>query len=128
MSRALTKLRTIGADETIQLDQSDDELKKEFARSAGDDGFDVIIDYLWGHPTEVLIAAITKSEFAPVKKQTRLVEVGESAGPTISLPAAVLRSTPLTILGTAGIPADARPYGCDAQQVMTRRGARQVAD
>jgi NADPH2:quinone reductase len=33
-----------------------------------------------------------------------LVQVGESAGPTISLPAAVLRSTALTILGTAGIP------------------------
>lgn len=32
------------------------------------------------------------------------VEVGESAGPTITLPAAVLRSTALTILGTAGIP------------------------
>jgi NADPH2:quinone reductase len=33
-----------------------------------------------------------------------LVQVGESAGATISLPAAVLRSTALTILGTAGIP------------------------
>jgi D-arabinose 1-dehydrogenase-like Zn-dependent alcohol dehydrogenase len=30
--------------------------------------------------------------------------VGEFAGPTISLRAAVLRSTALTILGTAGIP------------------------
>jgi len=30
--------------------------------------------------------------------------VGESAGPTISLRAAVLRSIPLTMLGTAGIP------------------------
>jgi hypothetical protein len=31
--------------------------------------------------------------------------VGESAAPTITLPAAALRSTALTILGTAGIPA-----------------------
>nr|HEV7954630.1 zinc-binding alcohol dehydrogenase family protein [Candidatus Acidoferrales bacterium] len=53
--RALAKLRTIGADETIQLDQPDDTLKKEFANVAGDDGFDLIIDYLWGHPTEVLL-------------------------------------------------------------------------
>jgi len=36
-------------------------------------------------------------------RETLLVEVGESAGPTISLPAAVLRSTALTILGTAGL-------------------------
>ena len=119
---ALTKLRTIGADSTIQLDQSDDALKEEFARAAGDDGFDVIIDYLWGHPTEVLRAAITKSEFAPVKKQTRLVQVGESAGPTISLPAAVLRSTPLTILGTAGIPP--MPVLMDAMEQVLARGAR----
>jgi len=32
------------------------------------------------------------------------VEVGESAGSTITLPAAVLRSTALTILGTGGMP------------------------
>lgn len=120
--RALGKLRTVGADETIQLNQSDDTLKAEFARSAGDDGFDVIIDYLWGHPTEVLLAAITKSEFAPVTKQTRLVQVGESAGPTISLSAAVLRSTPLTILGTAGIPV--MPVLMDAMQQVMARGAR----
>jgi NADPH:quinone reductase-like Zn-dependent oxidoreductase len=120
--RALAKLRTMGADATIQLDQPDNALKEEFARAAGDEGFDVIIDYLWGHPTEVLLAAITKSEFAPVTKQTRLVQVGESAGPTISLPAAVLRSTPLTILGTAGIPA--MPVLMDAMEQVLTRGAR----
>jgi NADPH2:quinone reductase len=43
--------------------------------------------------------------------------VGESAGPTITLPAAVLRSAALTILGTAGIPP--REVLTDAlQQVM----------
>jgi NADPH:quinone reductase-like Zn-dependent oxidoreductase len=118
----LAKLRTMGADSTIQLDQPDDKLKEEFARASGEDGFDVIVDYLWGHPTEVLLAAITKSEFAPVIKQTRLVQVGESAGPTISLSAAVLRSTPLTILGTAGIPA--MPVLMDAMKQVLSRGAR----
>ncbi len=101
---ALEKLRNLGADATIQLDQPDEDLKKEFAREAGDLGFNVIIDYVWGRPTEVLIAAITRSEFAKVNPEMRLLQVGESAGPNISLPAAVLRSTALTILGTAGIP------------------------
>ena len=119
--RALARLRELGADETIQLNQPDDKLKEQFARVAGDEGFDVIADYLWGHPTEVLLAAITKSEFAPVTKQTRLVQVGESAGPTITLPAAVLRSTALTILGTAGIPA--MPVLMDAMQQVLSRGA-----
>jgi NADPH:quinone reductase-like Zn-dependent oxidoreductase len=102
--QALERLRELGADTTIQLHQAEDDLKKCFAREAGDAGFDVVIDYVWGRPTELLLAAITRPEFAPVNSETRLVQVGESAGPTISLPAAVLRSTALTILGTAGIP------------------------
>jgi NADPH:quinone reductase-like Zn-dependent oxidoreductase len=102
--QALQKLRELGADATIQLDQPEDELKKEFAREAGETGFNVIIDYVWGRPTEVLLAAITRAEFAAVNPETRLLQVGESAGPNISLPAAVLRSTALTILGTAGMP------------------------
>ncbi|MGB6597118.1 MAG: zinc-binding alcohol dehydrogenase family protein [Candidatus Acidiferrum sp.] len=102
---ALEKLRELGADATIQLNQPDDELRKAFAQEAGDEGFRLVIDYVWGRPTEILLAAITRSEFAPIHAETRLVQVGESAAPTISLPAAVLRSTALTILGTAGIPA-----------------------
>jgi NADPH:quinone reductase-like Zn-dependent oxidoreductase len=117
--RALGKLRELGADATIQLNQHGDSLKDAFAREAGDAGFDVIIDYVWGRPTETLLAAITKPEFAMVTKETRLVQVGESAGATIALPAAVLRSTALTILGTAGIPP--REVLVDAmRQVMTR--------
>jgi len=102
--QSLEKLRALGADATIQLNQSDEELKKAFAKEAGEAGFQVVIDYVWGRPTEILFAAITRHEFAVVNSETRLVQVGESAGPTISLPAAVLRSTALTILGTAGIP------------------------
>jgi len=117
--RVLSTLHEFGADATIPLDKPDQDLRESFAREAGDSGFSVIIDYLWGRPTEVLLEALTRKEFAAAKSDTRLIQVGESAGPTISLPAAVLRSTPLIILGTAGIP----PYDIlmDAfQQVMTR--------
>jgi NADPH:quinone reductase-like Zn-dependent oxidoreductase len=81
------------------------ELTKVFARESGDKGFQVVIDCLWGPPTEALLAGLTRNEFAAVGSEIRLVQGGESAGPTISLPAAVLRSAPLTILGTAGMPA-----------------------
>lgn len=101
---ALSKLRDLGADATIQLDQPEDELKKSFAREAGKEGFHVVIDYLWGKPTEAFLDAITQSEFMPIGVETRLIQVGESAAPVISLPAAVLRSRALTIRGTAGIP------------------------
>jgi len=102
--QALENLRDLGADSTIQLNQPDDDLKKAFAQEAGEAGFNVVIDYVWGRPTEILLSAITRPEFAVVNSETRLVQVGESAGATIALPAAVLRSTALTILGTAGIP------------------------
>ena len=103
--KVLNTLRELGADATIHLDRSSDELTKAFAREAADPGFQVVIDYLWGAPTEALLAALTRNEFVPAGLETRLVQVGESAGPAITLPAAVLRSTPLTIVGTAGMPA-----------------------
>ena len=120
--RRLNRLRELGADATIQIDQPGDALKDAFAREAGDAGFDAIIDYLWGAPTEALLAAMTRKEFAAVTKETRLVQVGESAGATISLPAAVLRSTALTILGTAGIPP--REILAEAMEQVLGRGAR----
>jgi NADPH2:quinone reductase len=101
---ALQKLRELGADSTMQLNQPEADLRKAFSQEAGEAGFNVVIDYVWGRPTEILLSAITRPEFAVVNSETRLVQVGESAGPTIALPAAVLRSTALTILGTAGIP------------------------
>jgi NADPH2:quinone reductase len=102
--QVLSSLLRVGADATIQLDVPAAELTAAFAREAGPSGFQVVIDYLWGAPTEAFVAEITRKEFAAATSEIRLVQVGESAGPTISLPAAALRSTPLTIMGTAGIP------------------------
>jgi len=102
--QVLSTLHELGADSTIRLDKPDEELIAAFRREAGEKRFDVIIDYLWGRPTEALLKAITGKEFAIGESETRLVEVGESAGSTITLPAAVLRSTALTILGTGGMP------------------------
>jgi len=117
--QVLNKLRDLGADAIIRFDKPGQSLKDAFVHEAGDSGFDVIIDYVWGSPTEALLAALTRKEFAAAKSDIRLVQVGESAGATISLPAAVLRSTPLTIMGTAGIPPMDKLM--DAfQQVMTR--------
>jgi len=118
--RVLARLGELGADSTIQLDQAADALKEAYLSEMGP-GFDVILDYLWGEPTEALLAALTKSEFTAIGKETRLVQVGESAGATIKLPAAVLRSTALTILGTAGMP----PWEVlfDAMKEVLQRGA-----
>jgi len=100
----LHSLRQFGADAIIRLDAPTKELEEAFRREFDGAGLQVVVDYVWGKPTESLLAAITAREFATIKSEIRLVQVGESAGPTISLPAAVLRSAALTILGTAGIP------------------------
>jgi NADPH2:quinone reductase len=63
-------------------------------------GIDVVIDYLWGRPTELLLEALAKG-FRPDKAHaTRLIEVGESAGKSITLPGATLRSVDLRLLGS----------------------------
>jgi NADPH2:quinone reductase len=98
--QVLSTLGALGADATIRLDQPGQDLTEAFAGVAGDAGFDVVIDFLWGRPTEALLAALSRTELTAARSRVRLVEVGESAGPNISLPAAVLRSTKLEILGS----------------------------
>jgi NADPH:quinone reductase-like Zn-dependent oxidoreductase len=123
--QVLSALHDFGADAIIRIDKPGQDLKDAFASEAGDSGFDVIIDYLWGAATEALLAALTRKEFAVVKSEIRLVQVGESAGAAISLPAAVLRSTPLSILGTAGIPSP--DILMDAfREVMTRAASGEL--
>ena len=115
--QALSRLHDLGADATISLALPMSELSEAFVREAGQSGFQVVIDYVWGQPAEAFLAAMTRREFVTIQSETRFVQVGESAAPTISLSAAVLRSTALTILGTAGIPS--RDVLVDAlQQVM----------
>ncbi len=105
----LNTLHDLGADATIRLGQSSEELSDNFAREAREGGFDVVIDFLWGAPTEALLAALTRNDFQSAASRTRLIEVGESAGKTISLPAAVLRSSRLEILGAGSGSAVASP-------------------
>lgn len=102
----LAKATELGATSTIRLGAGDP--TEAFAEAAGDAGFHAVIDYLWGAPTEALLAALVRDDLAPSAGVTRLVQVGEMAGATISLPGAVLRSRNLEILGV-GTGATASP-------------------
>ena len=97
--RNVNALRDAGLDEVIALNQPEDDLRKAFITEAVA-GIDVVIDYLWGRPTEILLEALAKGFKPDATHRTRLVEVGGSAGPTITLPAATLRSIDLTLLGS----------------------------
>ncbi|SRR5712692_884853 len=125
--QALGALPALGADATIRLDQHDQDLTKAFARQAGDKGYDVVIDYLWGRPTEALIASMSHGDMTLRSNRVRLVEVGESAGPTISLPAGVLRSSGLEIIGSGTGTIPPREMMVEAfNQVMSRAASGEL--
>ena len=100
--RILQTLASLGADATIALSQSDEDLALAFSREALRGHFDIVLDYVWGHPTEVLLAALTGHDVRAESRGVRLIEIGEMAGPTISLSAAALRSSGIEISGTGG--------------------------
>jgi NADPH:quinone reductase-like Zn-dependent oxidoreductase len=74
----------LGADAAVGL--APDELA-----AGADGGYDVVLDLLYGEP---LLAAL--GSLAP---SARVVQVGNAAGPEITLPAAALRSRAATITG-----------------------------
>jgi NADPH2:quinone reductase len=102
--QSLSTLRELGADATISLAQPDQQLIEAFAKADGEQGYNVIVDYLWGRPTELLLTALTRAEFLVEASNVRLLPIGESAGPAISLRADVFRSAGLAIPG-GGFPA-----------------------
>jgi NADPH2:quinone reductase len=109
---SMKQIRELGADTVIDLKQSDTRLLDEFKEQAGN-GYDVILDFLWGHPTEILIKTLVPSELR-IPKPVRLVQIGEKAGSTINLSADSLRTSGLEIRGgAAGITPEAMGEGTD---------------
>jgi NADPH:quinone reductase-like Zn-dependent oxidoreductase len=97
--RAVETLDGEHFDSVIALTEPEDKIRESFAAEASK-GIDVVIDYLWGRPTELLLEALTQGFNFSRTASTRLVEVGESAGKAITLPGAALRSIDLKIMGS----------------------------
>jgi NADPH:quinone reductase-like Zn-dependent oxidoreductase len=97
--RNVDALAGADVDAVIGLSQPEDAIRHALAAEAAI-GIDVVVDYLWGRPTELLLEALARGFKAQATRKTRLVEVGESAGKTITLPGAVLRSIDLTLIGS----------------------------
>lgn len=95
---ALQGLKALGADVTISLTQSPEELEDAFKQQFGGDGVDVILDYLWGKSAEKLIVAAAKAgkDAVPI----RFIEIGSASGRDITLPSAALRSSALVLMGS----------------------------
>lgn len=96
----LEMLPSLGADVVLSLDRSDAELVATFRRELADDNVDIILDYLWGSPAECLIRAFASKGSPSGGHRVRFVQIGSIAGPEVKLPAEILRSSGLEILGS----------------------------
>ncbi|HUI87985.1 MAG TPA: zinc-binding alcohol dehydrogenase family protein [Anaerolineales bacterium] len=106
--KSLQQIRELGADVAINLNLSEKELAHAFANET-EKGCDIILDFLWGYPTETLLQALVPTELGFAKRRIRLVQLGEMAGSSISLPAAALRTSGLEIYGGGSIPHEVIP-------------------
>jgi NADPH:quinone reductase-like Zn-dependent oxidoreductase len=94
---ALQALKALGADEIMTLGEDTDALdagfKKHFAGRV-----DVVLDYLWGRSAERLLIAGAKA--GPEGVPIRFVQVGNSSGANITLPASAVRSSTIEMMGS----------------------------
>ncbi len=98
--QALQTLKSLGADSVISLDQDQASLVSSFRSEIAEAGVDVVLDYLWGQPAELVLQAISQKGLRKAGARIRYIQIGESAGRTVSLPAATLRSSGLELLGS----------------------------
>ncbi|MGF7235687.1 MAG: quinone oxidoreductase family protein [Frankia sp.] len=106
----LELLKSLGADEVVSLDGDDHDVADRLGRAAAD--VDVVIDYLWGEPTQLAMPALMTAR-TDRSQALAWVQIGSMAGQDITLPSFLLRAGNLNILGsgqgsvtTAGIVAE----------------------
>jgi len=106
----LELLTRLGADEVVGLHGDDRDVAERLAHAAAD--VDVVVDYLWGRPTEMAMTALMTARTDRAKALT-WIQIGSTAGADLTLPSFLLRAGNLQILGsgqgsvtTAGIVAE----------------------
>lgn len=95
---SLRDLLSLGADEIISLSESDEDFLAQIRAIHSSTPIDVIIDYLWGHSAELLLASLKgKGSFThPV----RFVSIGSVTGDKLELSAENLRSVNIQLSGS----------------------------
>lgn len=92
----LEQLKALGADETISLKQTDEAIINQITEISKNTPVDIVLDFLWGHPMELVLSAF---KTLPPHK-IKVVTIGEMAGAAIQLTSAILRSTQIEIIGS----------------------------
>ncbi|MFZ0630295.1 MAG: zinc-binding alcohol dehydrogenase family protein [Acidobacteriaceae bacterium] len=98
--QALEELRALGADRVLSLAQDRAALVAAFRDAIAEEKIDVVLDFVWGAPAEAALEAMTQRGVNHGSARIRYVQVGSSAGPTVSLAAESLRSSGLELMGS----------------------------
>lgn len=94
-AEALAHAAGLGADATVELRGSVEEMERALAQAAGGAGYDVIVDPVWGEP------AVAAARAAAIG--ARLVNLGQSAAPEATLPSRAVRGKLLDVLGHSNV-------------------------
>jgi len=99
--RNATKLAKLGADEFVAFDMAAEDGSQKFSQDLAASfkaGVDVVLDYLWGDSAIAIMTAVAQYGGHNV---TRFVNIGSSSGQRdVDLPAAILRSSAIELLGS----------------------------
>lgn len=118
---ALREVAALGVDATIDTAVSDDELVTAFREHARD-GYDVVLDFLWGRLTVLPLRALTPDELG-FAKPVRVVQVGASAGEALTIHAAALRTSGIELVVAAkGFTAESMSAAYEQIVAWTRDG------
>jgi NADPH:quinone reductase-like Zn-dependent oxidoreductase len=98
---SLKKLSELGADDILSLKESDEDFTKQLKKINTETPIDIVIDYTWGHPAELILSALKGGgAVLAVTHRVRFVTVGGMAGDNIQLSSGILRSSAIEILGS----------------------------
>lgn len=96
--KTLQNLLALGADEIVSLKQDDETIIKQLKAIHLNTPIDIVLDYLWGHPAELILTALKGNGSFTTK--VRYVTIGGMAGDTIQLSSGILRSVDLQLSGS----------------------------
>jgi NADPH:quinone reductase-like Zn-dependent oxidoreductase len=96
--QSLKDLLTLGADELVSVIQDDEQFIEQLKAIHAQTPIEVIVDYLWGHTAEMILACIKGD--GSFTNRVRYISVGSISGDLIQLSAANLRSVDLQLMGS----------------------------
>jgi NADPH:quinone reductase-like Zn-dependent oxidoreductase len=112
---SLNLLLTLGADEIISLKEEEENIIKQLKETHGRRPIDIVIDYTWGRPAELILNALKGGGLHNITNSIRFVTVGSMAGDHIQVSSGLLRSSAIEILGSG--------FGSLPQEVMDKMPA-----